>query len=451
MNESLSGTSTVTVTSAASWVSVAEILAHRVPVHGSEAIAVLAELCAVLVAQGEEAIPHAADILLNGDGALSIRGPHGGESDCTALGRMLHDLLDTAQIAVPLRLFVSQTISAERYQSVQAFAEGLASFEVPGRHQLIQAVHKRFVAMPTATAPSFLPKPALPQTEPSEQSVKPNAHRRLLPRWAIASVSVVVLVGGAATAWRAAGAHPGVSTERLTAFLRRSVSSVSSSVPAVIRDALPWLTVGKPTDTTAAEAETRVTKRARAARSGTAAAQVRAGSPAVDESVASGVTDTTASVTDTISASGSATFPVATDDGTAWTARIVSETPVLTALAASTPSAATGETPLPLDDAAQLAAPVVYSSAFPEVKPPVMLTPHMTAQALSRESPAANTMELVIDEFGRVERVRLVSQPSRILAMMLLSAAKTWQFRPALNEGRPVKYRLLLDVLTPPR
>jgi hypothetical protein len=30
---------------------------------------------------------------------------------------------------------------------------------------------------------------------------------------------------------------------------------------------------------------------------------------------------------------------------------------------------------------------------------------------------------------------------------MLLSAAKTWKFTPALNDGRPVKYRLQLDVV----
>src|SRR3954464_10272862 len=101
MSESLSGTSTVAGTSGASWVSVAEILAHRVPVHASEAIAVLAELCAVLLGGGDDAIPHAADVLLNGDGALSVRGPHRGASDSSALGRMLHDLLDTAETPVP--------------------------------------------------------------------------------------------------------------------------------------------------------------------------------------------------------------------------------------------------------------------------------------------------------------------------------------------------------------
>jgi hypothetical protein len=60
-------------------------------------------------------------------------------------------------------------------------------------------------------------------------------------------------------------------------------------------------------------------------------------------------------------------------------------------------------------------------------------------------------MELLIDETGRVERVRLVSEPVRMSDMMLLSGAKTWRFHPALKDGRPVKYRLTLSwIVAPP-
>jgi hypothetical protein len=433
MNQSLSGTSFVAVTSGTSWVSVAEILAHRVPVHGSEAIAMLAALCAVLLERGEEAIPHAADVLLNGDGALSVRGPHRGESDAAALGRMLHDLLDTTQTPVPLRLFVSQAISSERYQSVQAFAEGLASFEGPGRLTLIQAVYNRFVAMPTAVAPSFPMNQPVVETEPSERPAKPNPHRRPLPRWAIASATVAVLVGGATAAWLAGGAH------------RLAISSVSWTIPAVFQKALPWLATGKPIDTTAADGHTKPTKRPRSARPKTTAAGVRTDSPVLDRALEEA---TATAVTDPTSATGTVTLPVTTADVT-WTARIVSDTPPLAAATAATAPAETGETSDTLDDVATAAESVVYSSAFPEVRPPVMVTSQITApRSLRPELQAASTIELLVDESGRVTRVRLVSHPSRILAMMLLSAAKTWQFRPALHDGRPVKYLLLLDVMT---
>jgi len=60
-------------------------------------------------------------------------------------------------------------------------------------------------------------------------------------------------------------------------------------------------------------------------------------------------------------------------------------------------------------------------------------------------------MELSIDETGAVQQVLLKSKPVRLPDMLLLSAAKTWQFYPALKDGRPVKYRLSLSwVVAPP-
>lgn len=427
MNESFSGTSTVATASGTSWVSVAELLGRQVRVHPSEGVAVVAELCAVLLGRGDQAIPHPADVLLNGEGALTIRGPHHGESDSGALGRLLHDLLDPAHAPVPLRLLASQAISSERYQSVTAFSEALASYEVPGRNKLIQALHKRFVAMPTPPVPSPL-RPSLAEPEQTREPAKPDARGRRFPAWAIAPVGIAVVLGGAA-AWV-------------------SIPSVSLTVPAVIQRALPWLAAGHPSETVAAEPETRPAKPSRAARPRTAAGRVGTDNPVlepvVDDPTATGVTDTTP-------ATGSVVPLVTTVDVTTLTARIVSDTPALAAAAASAARATSGETPGTLNDVAKGADSVVYSSAFPDVKPPVMVTPQITSpRALSLGPQAASTIELLVDESGRVERVRLVSQPSRILAMMLLSAAKNWQFRPALNDGRPVKYRLLLDVMTTP-
>jgi outer membrane biosynthesis protein TonB len=50
-------------------------------------------------------------------------------------------------------------------------------------------------------------------------------------------------------------------------------------------------------------------------------------------------------------------------------------------------------------------------------------------------------MEIVVSATGEVERVRLVNGPTRMPDMMLLSAAKSWRFRPALKDGEPVRYR----------
>jgi TonB family protein len=82
----------------------------------------------------------------------------------------------------------------------------------------------------------------------------------------------------------------------------------------------------------------------------------------------------------------------------------------------------------------------------------VLLAPKLPPVRLSQSSAAGtNTMELLVDEFGRVEQVQLVSPPVRLGDMTLLSAAKTWRFHPALKDGQPVRYRLSVSwTVSPP-
>jgi hypothetical protein len=343
---------------------------------------------------------------------------------------MLHSLFATAPTPAPLRLFVLNAISSERYQSVSAFAEALGSYEAPERHKLIQAVYDRWVATRTEAAASVsLP----PRTEP-EQKKKPavtaNAGDRHLPRWAIATVGVAVVLGGAAGAWVAAGAKP------------LPIPSVSLSVPAAIHDALSWLGASKPGDVAAVKPETRETTRARGAKTRTSVARPRTSDPNLDPAIAVGPTEPTP-------ATGAVDSPVtaAVPDDATFTMRVVDSTPASAGAAASPAIALNGETLDPLHDVATVADSTVYSTASPGVVPPVMTTRQIARpEALTPGVEAASTIELLVDESGNVERVRLLSRPSPILAAMLLSAAKTWKFRPALNDGRAVKYRLLLDV-----
>jgi hypothetical protein len=426
----VSATSAIATGSVTSWISVADLLARQVPLHSSEAVAILAELCGVLLAQGDAAIPHTADVLISGAGQLSIRAHDGGESDPGALGRMLHSLLDTANPSAALRLFVSQAISSDRYQSVSAFSEALTSYEASGRNKLIQAVHDRWLA--TRSAPvSSVPIPLRPEPEQENKAAaKPNAEARGIPRWAFAIVAVAVVSSGAVGAWVAAGAKP------------VSIPAVSFSVPATIQRALSWLGETKPSDVAAAEPESSDPKRARATKPKASNARARTNNPVLDAATASGLADT-ASATESADRSVlivlterlSPTVDVGTDPSSSTS---------------GSPLAASDETSdsLERDTSAVESAPV-YSSAFPEVVPPVMTTrqmmpPHMPTSGME----AASTIELVVDESGKVERVRLISRPSAVLAVMLLSAAKNLQFRPALNDGRPVKYRLMLDVTT---
>ena len=89
----------------------------------------------------------------------------------------------------------------------------------------------------------------------------------------------------------------------------------------------------------------------------------------------------------------------------------------------------------------------LYSSADPDVEPPVLVFPQLTPPPLfaSTSTPMVNRMVVVVSPEGTVERVQLVEGPARMIDMMLLSGAKTWRFTPALKDGEPVRYRTVIS------
>jgi hypothetical protein len=86
----------------------------------------------------------------------------------------------------------------------------------------------------------------------------------------------------------------------------------------------------------------------------------------------------------------------------------------------------------------------VYSREDPDVKPPRILR----QQLPSAPAPNAQTgyLEFVVDTQGDVESLNLISPTTRFHELMLVAAAKAWKFRPALFDGRPVKYRMRVAI-----
>jgi hypothetical protein len=86
----------------------------------------------------------------------------------------------------------------------------------------------------------------------------------------------------------------------------------------------------------------------------------------------------------------------------------------------------------------------VYSREDPDVKPPRILR----QQLPSAPPPNAQTgyLEFVVDTHGDVESLNLISPTTRFHDLMLVAAAKAWKFRPALFDGRPVKYRMRVAI-----
>ena len=55
-------------------------------------------------------------------------------------------------------------------------------------------------------------------------------------------------------------------------------------------------------------------------------------------------------------------------------------------------------------------------------------------------------VEVIVSPYGLVERAKLISSPNDVHESMILSAIKAWQFTPAVKDGHPVRYRLVLPV-----
>ncbi len=90
----------------------------------------------------------------------------------------------------------------------------------------------------------------------------------------------------------------------------------------------------------------------------------------------------------------------------------------------------------------------VYSSADSGVEPAQLRRPQLP----SRPDPDATTgyFDIIVNERGQVDEVRLISPTRRYYDRMMVAAAKAWMFQPARLNGRPVKYRTRIPIIGPP-
>jgi hypothetical protein len=120
----------------------------------------------------------------------------------------------------------------------------------------------------------------------------------------------------------------------------------------------------------------------------------------------------------------------------------VAPTPVAIFPSAPQPMPAPPDTPVPVSEPGE---PVIYSSADRAVQPPVISRPQLPREP----SPGSDTgyFDIVVNENGDVEQVKLVSPTRRYQERMLVAAAKAWKFRPAVFNGQSVKYRMRVPII----
>jgi uncharacterized membrane protein (UPF0127 family) len=365
------------------------VLARRTPVSWFEAVAVVRELCDEVIAASpadDQRVPDLADIVLTPDGRVELlsEGP-ASPTPVSRAARVLLTLLAEAEtLPVQLRLLALEEVSPNpKVPTLADFASRLEFFERPGRRDLVRTLYERFQQLPPTAAEARVAPP------------KPMAPPPPTAWWRQSRVQVGLGIGAlallfVASIWLSPGsAQPGTIERR--GPVARAVASASQKVAQVTGDSIQavaqWLGLA-PTarPTAAAPAETPIVE---PASGGAIPRRARPRRPQ--------------------------TAPEPGD-----------------ARAAPDAAAAPPDTMVYTSEDAGVIAPRIERSRLP-ANPPLGVSQDEIPQ-----------VEVVISATGEVESVKLITQPARVGAAMMLSAVKNWRFLPALRDGQPVRYRMRL-------
>ena len=392
--------------------SLADLKSRQTPIEWFEAIAVIQELCRALTESGAGADGASfgpEDVVIDAAGSVRAGLDEGseGESVVRQIGELLHLLLADSSFPVPLRLVITQATSTPPfYESIAALSAALEYFERPDRPGLVRAVYARARELPEV-AESSEPAAPIEQKKPAPKKKKPARDNpsRPLPRgliYGVAAAVATMAIGAGAVAW--SSRHP----QRLAPLANLEEESPKGS-----------------------------NRRAPASTPGRVGPAIAPGAPRqVPVKGAGGTADSGARTAQRLRAG-------------AAQAIVLSSAELSPALRESD-----GEVPLTFaayDVRASQPDGTIYSARDGDVTPPVASYPRLPAEPPSNvRTEALSTLELLVSETGEVESVSLRGRPSHLgealLATMNLSAAKTWRFVPAVKDGRPVKYRKLVQV-----
>jgi hypothetical protein len=388
--------------------SLQDVVDRGVSVHWDEAVAIVEEFCEVAIAASGEtaAVPDLKNVLIGSSGRVALRRTRGDNSP-TAAGRMLHTLLSSGDVPMPLRLFVTQSISQGTHQSLREFARGLAYFGKPARERLIQDVYARCAQAGASAANAPAVPPPLPkhENEAAKKSDRQRQPKRKSIRGLVLAAAAVGMAGSAAVLWKSG--RPGPDVQGSAARVLSQAADVLADLGQQVRDKL-GSTAAPPLEPVAESSVTTESKRPTRPSSRPAASDSEP-APLVNRQVSK------------------------PQSARAW--QLAAAVPNVVA---SQPAAVYEQlTPREMEPEA------VYSSADQTVEPPVLLFPQLPPPLMvhGQSATMVNRMVVVVSPEGTVERVKLVEGPARLTDMMLLSGAKTWRFTPALKDGEAVRYR----------
>jgi hypothetical protein len=391
---------------AANQVRLDELLARQVDVQWFEGVAIVQTICRQLLTRGVSngEFPVATQIGIGADGAVRVLDTTSTKA-VAAAAQLLAGLLSD-DVPVRLRLVVSQaTGENSTIQSLREFSEALGYFERPDPELIVRNLLQRaMLAALRKQGDESRAEQVHTHEKPHTAAVRRARDRKAtLPVVAVAAAVVIVPISS------------------LVWFASRGgrVSAAFSGITSVFAGA-PEARLAEPLENSASPKEMAAQSAIRPQRTHSSTAATADGPPAAARKASQG----------------------------APAARIPSLEPPFTPVRSAMPSpGASGAT-----EAAQTyviiasepgvsASNLVYSKADSDVTPPRQVYPALPAEPPTADMKHALTVvDLVIAADGLVERVHLRTPPRDIHEFMLLSAAKAWRFKPALLDGRPVRF-----------
>jgi len=375
-------------------ISIAELKRPELSLRWDEAVALVAEVSDVVLTRGLSRVPGPESIILAADGTLRLLqdGPKGGapEQPVQRLGTMLDSVLSGIACPAELKqLAAASTANPPAYATVQAFAEALAFFERPVRHDLLKAIADRASELELEARANR----ELEQLQTRARNTPATAiarARNMSPRtrrYLLLSAAAAVLLGvlaGAGFALNKVGPSPARITERLRARVDHLAQKGLEAIGVTPR---------VPSTATAA-----VTTPPRVA------SHSRRKTSKIPESVS------------------------------------VAEMEVWTTSDISKPSESASSEIVPSDQR-------IYTDAEENVEPAVLMRPQLPSDPPPTvPEDDIGVLEIVVSATGAVEHVRLISEANRYHDRMIVAAAKAWSFEPATKDGRPVRYRTHIRV-----
>jgi len=403
----------LSITSTHDGLTLAEILARRVPIECHEAVAIVRDVTERVIERfgSSDTTPNLDQIHLLPDGRTDVVGGTETGEPVRRLGQLLQALLTQTDSPVQLRLVISRaTAPTPSYASVREYDDAVGYFERPDRPKILKALYATAASVagesegsPAAERIELPPLPR-PSSAASYWTQSPRPKRGAAR---FAAAAALVALGCAVAFWYVRAHHiASVTPAQVSAAASRLSHAAGRAVLTGASAFTDQFGLGR---VVPADAPAQPAPAAPPASPG----RVEARRPPAQ-----------------LKAQPFMAFDLEPTGHFEHPAEAASSLP---------------DSHVPDEPPVDRSAPpdsTIYEATSEGVSSPVGIRPNLPRDLPSTVSvEELSRIELIVAANGTVESVRLVNGRRGVLDAMLLSAVKAWEFHPALKDGNPVRYR----------